>query len=71
MTSEITAALIAFGGSLVGTLGGILASARLTNHRIEQLERKVDKHNNVVERMYVVETRVDNICDVIKEFKEK
>ena len=33
---------------------GIL-SAKLTNYRIEQLEKKVDKHNTVVERTYKLE----------------
>ena len=59
MTENITIALITLLGSGVGSLIGILASAKLTNYRIEQLEKKVDKHNSVVERTYKLE---QNFC---------
>ena len=59
MTENITIALITLLGSGVGSLIGILASAKLTNYRIEQLEKKVDKHNTVVERTYKLE---QNFC---------
>ena len=49
--------LINFFGIVVGTFGGILASSKLTNYRIEQLEKKVDKHNSVVERQYETERK--------------
>ena len=45
--------------SLAGTL--ILTSARLTNYRIEQLEKKVDRHNGFGERIPVLEDRVTAI----------
>mgnify|MGYP002580046260 CR=1 FL=1 len=44
-------------GTLAGTFGGILVSNKLTTYRIEQLEKKVEKHNNLVERMQAVEDR--------------
>ena len=47
--------LLSLAGTLVGTLGGILAANKLTMYRIEQLEKKVDKHNSVVERVSVLE----------------
>jgi len=47
-------------GTLAGTFGGILVANRLTNYRIEQLEKKVDKHNSVVERIAVVEVKVSD-----------
>ena len=55
--AEITVSLIAFAGTLVGSLGGILAANKLSSYR-EQLEKKVAKHNNLVERMYAVESSV-------------
>lgn len=55
MTPEIIVALIAAGGSAVGTAIGILANSRLISYRIEQLEIKVDKHNNLIERTYSLE----------------
>jgi hypothetical protein len=59
MDIGITTALLSVGGSVIGTLGGILAGNKLTNFRLEQLEKKVDKHNNLIERMYKVEGKVD------------
>lgn len=55
MTENVTIALITLVGSGLGSLVGILASTKLTNYRIEQLEKKVDKHNTVVERTYKLE----------------
>ncbi|MBD5103796.1 MAG: hypothetical protein HDT47_02910 [Ruminococcaceae bacterium] len=57
MDSTIIVALISGLFTLVGTLGGILASSRLTAYRIEQLEKKVDKHNQVIDRVYRLEQR--------------
>ena len=59
MDSTIIIALISFLGTLIGTLGGIVASSKLTIFRIEQLEKKVEKHNNVVERVYILEKDKD------------
>ena len=41
--------------SLIGTVIGSWSGTKLTIYRIEQLEKKVEKHNNLVERMYRVE----------------
>ena len=57
----------------MGSLGGILAANRLTNYRIEQLEKKVDKHNSVIERITVVEVKLseqqDDLAQLRKELK--
>lgn len=42
----------------IGAFGGILISTKLNNYRIEQLEKKVEKHNSVVERTYVIEEQI-------------
>lgn len=55
MSDLIIVGVLSLIGTLLGTGGGILAANRLTNYRIEQLEAKVNKHNNLVERMYKVE----------------
>lgn len=55
MSETIVAALIALVGSAIGTFGGILATQKLTQYRLEQLEKKVDKHNNVIERVFKLE----------------
>ena len=55
MNESIIVALLALLGTLGGTFGGILTANKLTNYRIEQLEKKVEKHNQVVERVYILE----------------
>lgn len=55
MEPEIVVSLITLAGSALGTFAGIIASTKLTNYRIEQLEKKVDKHNTVIERTYKLE----------------
>ena len=55
MSDTLLIALLSFAGTLVGTLGGILAANKLTNYRIEQLEKKVEKHNKVIDRVYKLE----------------
>ena len=55
MDSVIIVALISFAGTLLGTFGGIITSNKLTTFRIEQLEKKVEQHNNVVKRVYELE----------------
>lgn len=55
MPTELIIALISFGGTALGTFGGIFINTRLSNYRIEQLENKVDKHNTIIERTYKLE----------------
>ena len=55
MPAEVFTAAISLVGTLVGTLGGIALSSNLTNYRIEQLEKKVEKHNNLITRTYKLE----------------
>ncbi len=55
MDQGILTAILAFVGTLVGSLSGVLASARLTNFRLQQLEKKVELHNKLVERVAAVE----------------
>ena len=68
MTETIIVALIGFGGAVIGSALGVIASAKLTNYRLEQLEKKVNLHNNVIERVYnlernqaVLEQRVEDL----------
>lgn len=59
MDMEIILSILSALCSLVGTLGGIMITSKLNLYRIEQLEKKVDKHNHLVERMYAIEKEVD------------
>ena len=53
----IVVALIGLAGSAVGSLVGILTSSKLTSYRLEQLEKRVQAHNNLIERTYRLEER--------------
>ncbi len=66
MNSEIMIALLSLAGTLLGSLSGVLASSKLTNFRLEQLEKKVQAHNNLVVRMYAVEGHQETLEEKIK-----
>lgn len=66
MNTSVIMSLISLLGTIIGTVGGILISAKLLTYRVEQLEKKVDKHNSVIERTYSVEARLDVIDEQIK-----
>ena len=59
MSDAIFVALIGLLGSGVGTFGGILVSSKLTQYRLEQLEKKVEVHNQVIDRVYKLEERTE------------
>ena len=71
MDTNVITALLALIGTTVGSLGGIMASSRLTNHRLEQLEKKVEKHNNLVERVVEVEQRTKSNTHRIADLEDK
>ena len=50
MQPEMVVAVCSMIGTLVGSLAGIMTANKLTNYRIEQLEDKVKKHNNLIDR---------------------
>lgn len=77
MSETIIVPLLSLLGTILGTFGGILTASKLTNYRIEQLEKKVEKHNHVIERVYelekqeaVMDEEIKNISHQIEEFTE-
>ena len=66
MTEQIIITAISFLGTALGTLGGIVAANKLTVYRIEQLEKKVEKHNNVIERVFAIEKHEAVLDEEIK-----
>lgn len=58
MSNDVIVALLALIGTLAGTFGGILTSSKLTSYKIEQLEKKVDKHNSFAERIPILEQQI-------------
>ena len=69
MTGEIIVAVLSFGGTIIGSVAGVIASTRLTNYRLEQLEKKVDKHNNLVERMALAEDHIKALQSQVNDGK--
>ena len=55
MSEAIVVAVLSLVGTLGGSLTGILAANKLTNYRIQQLEKRVEAHNQVIERVYLLE----------------
>ena len=69
MAPELLVSLLSLAGTLIGSVVGILTANRLTNYRIEELEKKVDKHNSVVERVAILEQNEDTQWKRIDELK--
>ena len=55
MNDTVFIALLTLIGTLAGTFGGIVTSSKLTSYRLEQLEQRVNKHNNLIDRTYELE----------------
>ncbi len=70
MTTDIIVALITVIGTMTASLGGVLISNKKTLWRIEQLEKKVDRHNHLVERMAVAEASLKSAHRRIDEMHE-
>ena len=75
MTSTVVVALLSLCGTLFGSIAGIMTANKLTTYRIEQLEKKVDKHNSVIERVALlekdeetVERRIEDIAEMIEKY---
>lgn len=59
MSDAVLVALIGLSGSGLGSVLGILVSSKLTQYRLEQLEKKVEVHNQVIDRVYKLEERTE------------
>jgi predicted nuclease with TOPRIM domain len=70
MSEAVIVALLGFAGTLLGSLFGVLAAQKLTQYRLSQLEEKVNKHNNLIERTYKLEGRMDEAEHEIKDLKK-
>lgn len=59
MSNELIVALMLGVLELVGVIITVVIGNSKTQYRIEQLEKKQDKHNTLIERMFKVEKRLD------------
>ena len=65
-------------GTGIGSVAGIVASARMTTYKIEQIEKKIDDYNDVKERITILEKedatqwrRIDEIKDDVEDLKRR
>ena len=77
MGAEVVVALLSLAGTTIGSIAGIMASNRLTTYRIAELEKKVDKHNGLIERVALIEQtdkaqwkRIDEMHEEIEKVKD-
>lgn len=68
---SVLVALLSLAGTLIGTLGGILVSSKLTNFRLEQLENKVDKHNGFAEKIPVLQEQIRGLTDRLEDLERR
>lgn len=66
MSEAVIVAILSLIGTLIGSVAGIMTANKLVLYRIEQLEKKVEKHNNVVERVFILEKQNAVIDEEIK-----
>ena len=71
MSETILVALITGGLALLGTFLSNRKSAVLIAYRLEQLEHKVNKHNNVIERTYRLEEKAKALGDRVEDLEKR
>ena len=71
MTSEVIVALLGLLGTLCGSFLGMVATSKLTQYRLQQLEEKVNKHNSIIERTYVLEGQMTEVQHDIKDIRQR
>ena len=74
---NIITAILALVGTVIGSLAGIMTANKLTVYRIDELEKKVEKHNSVIERVALMERdnatqwkRIDELKQDLDEIKK-
>ena len=71
MSEAVIVALLGFAGTLLGSAFGVLTAQKLTQYRLAQLEEKVNKHNNLIERTFRLEGRMDEAEHDIRDLKNR
>ena len=71
LEEAIIVSLIGLAGSAIGSLCGVLVSSKLTQYRLEQLEKKVQAHNGLVERTYRLEGEMTEVKHDIRDIREE
>jgi hypothetical protein len=69
MSETIIVGFLSLAGTLIGSICGIIASQKLTIYRIEQLEKKVDKHNQIADKVLEMQGRMNECEHNIRDLK--
>ena len=69
MSEAVLVAIISGACTLIGSCGGVIASSRLTQYRLAQLEKQVNRHNQVIERTFRLEGRMDEVEHDVRDLK--
>ena len=71
MTSEIIVAVLGLTRTLAGSFLGIVTASKVTEFRLKALEEKVGKHNQIIERTFILEGQMHEVQQDIKELKNR
>lgn len=69
MSETVIVALLSLVGTVAGSALGVIASNKLIQYRLEQLEKKVQAHNNLIERTYKIEGQLEECKHDIRDLK--
>lgn len=67
MDSNLLVAILSLVGTIIGSLIGAISSSKLINFRLTSLEEKVDKYNNLFERLSIAELKIQTIDNYVKD----
>ncbi len=65
MESTVIVAIISFIGTLIGTAGGIITSGKITEYRLKELEKKVEKHTAFAIKIPLIEEKLKTLSSRI------
>lgn len=69
--NEIIVAILAFAGTVIGSGLSIFANARLTNYKIDELKKQVERHNSLIDRTYRLEGRMDVMETKVEDIEKR
>lgn len=66
MTEAIVVAILSLVGTAMGSVVSVMTANRLTNYKIDALQKQVEKHNNLIERTFRLEEHAAVVDEQIK-----
>lgn len=66
MSETVIVALLSLAGTAIGSVVAVVTSSSLTNYKIDELKKQVEKHNSLVERTFRLEEKAAVIDEQIK-----